>query len=145
MQVSQLLKEKKVEVYVKPLELPAVSRMKWNGKQTDAMQSYFTQGAKLVQMIDGLTVMHLRESKPTPLDTALLQAVKSAHQSWSSLQGTVNDGAGEEMKAVLPKLQQSMNGAVSALDEYKKESFYSGHVAGAGIADPVCAGRKRAA
>jgi stage II sporulation protein B len=118
--VVQQFQQKKIEVIVKNVELPALSRMKWSGKAVETMSPFILQGDKLVQMIAPLTLTHLSESKLSAIDAPTLQAVKTAHQTWIGMTAGVNEGISEEGKAAVRKINTAMNTAVASLDEYKK-------------------------
>ncbi|TBL81638.1 SPOR domain-containing protein [Paenibacillus thalictri] len=119
--ISQQLKQKNTDVFIKTVELPALTKVKWNGKQTDALQACLEQGQKLVQLISGLTVPHLGESKPTALDETKLQAIKSAHQSWIGMHTAMSDSLSDEAKATHQKMIKALDTAIVSLDEYKKK------------------------
>ncbi|TVY11898.1 hypothetical protein [Paenibacillus cremeus] len=118
--LSAQFQQKKIDVLVKPFDIPAVSKIKWNGKQADLFQSYITQGDKLITLITAQTITHLGDAKPAPIDESALQAIKTAHQAWSGSSTAVSDGLGEAGKASLPKMNSALNTAVLSLDEYKK-------------------------
>jgi stage II sporulation protein B len=119
--LSRQFRSSKLDVYVKPVEVPAVSKLKWSGSaKSDAVGSYFTQGDKLVQMIAGFTLLHLEETKPTALEDASAASVKSAQQAWIAAGTSVKEGAGEDAKQGMQKMATAMNAAVASMDEYKK-------------------------
>ncbi|WP_088832864.1 hypothetical protein [Paenibacillus tyrfis] len=118
--LSQAYQQKNIEVIVKTLDLPAVTKVKWNGKQADMFSNYMAQGDKLVKLIAGQTIAHTAEAKPEALDDKVLQSIKSTHQSWSQTAAAVSDGLGEAGKKALPKMNNSLNTAVASLEEYKK-------------------------
>lgn len=113
------LQAKKIDIYAKSVTLPAASRIKWQGKP-EGLQSYLTQTDQLVQMMSGLTLIHLEEAKPTPLDDATIQALKKAHDTWSGSVSGVNEAAPPEAKLALQKMNNGINTAKQSLDDYKK-------------------------
>ncbi|RKN83860.1 SPOR domain-containing protein [Paenibacillus ginsengarvi] len=118
--LSQLLKDQKMELFLKALPLPAVSKIKWAGEQPAAVETFFTQNQKLVQTIGGFAVAHLKEKTPSALDDATLQTIHTAHQAWSGASATFGSGLGADQKAALQKWVAAMNTAVTSMDEYKK-------------------------
>lgn len=118
--LSQAYQQKNIEVIVKTLDLPAVTKVKWNGKQADVFSNYIAQGDKLVKLIAAQTIAHAAGAKPEALDDKALQSIKSTHQSWSQTAAAVSDGLGEAGKKALPKMNNSLNTAVASLEEYKK-------------------------
>ncbi|KPV55338.1 hypothetical protein QJ48_33695 [Paenibacillus sp. A3] len=118
--LSQAYQQKNIEVIVKTLDLPAVTKVKWNGKQADVFSNYIAQGDKLVKLIAAQTIAHAADAKPEALDDKALQSIKTTHQSWSQTAAAVSDGLGEAGKKALPKMNNSLNTAVASLEEYKK-------------------------
>ncbi|CAG7631057.1 hypothetical protein PAESOLCIP111_03260 [Paenibacillus solanacearum] len=118
--LSAQFQQKKIEVLLKAYDIPAVTKVKWNGKQTDVLQNYMSQGDKLVSLIASMSVTSLGSAKPGAIDEKALQTIKTTHQSWSASASAVSDGLGDAGKSVLPKMNSSLNQAVVSLDEYKK-------------------------
>ncbi|MFH5182223.1 SPOR domain-containing protein [Paenibacillus sp. TAB 01] len=118
--LAQQFQQKKIDVMVKNVELPALSQMKWSGKTTDAFVSYINQGDKLLGLIAPLTATHLSETKPSPVADAALQSIKTAHQAWTGMANAASEGLSEEGKAAVQKMNSALNTAVVSLDEYKK-------------------------
>lgn len=117
--VVSLLTERKVEIYSKPVTLPAASKVRWNGK-TDTLASYLSQSDQLVQMMSGLTLIHLEESKPTPLDNATVQSIQKSFDAWKTASAGLGEGAPAEAKTTLQRMDNAMQTAKQSLDEYKK-------------------------
>jgi stage II sporulation protein B len=119
--LSKQLKEKnKLDIYVKAYSVPSVTKVRWNGN-ADTLKSYLEQSDKLIQSINLLTVMNLETgTAPSPIEASTLQSVSTAHTAWSQLSTTVAQEGGEENKAVIQRMNSSMNSAKASLDEYKK-------------------------
>lgn len=118
--LSQAFQQKKLDVLLKTYDLPALSKIQWNGKQSDVFQNYIAQGDKLAQLILAQTIAHANDAKPGALDEKAYQAVKTAHQSWSATASAVNEGMAETGKASASKMNSALNSAVDSLEEYKK-------------------------
>ncbi|UQZ86744.1 Sporulation related domain protein [Paenibacillus konkukensis] len=118
--LAQKFKQKNIDVIVKNVDLPAVSKAKWSGKTADALPSFINQGDSLLQTIAPLTVAHLSEAKPTPADAAAVQSVKTAHQAWIGLNAQVNEGLADDAKAIVQRMNTAMQTAVVSVDEYRK-------------------------
>ncbi|CAG7655353.1 hypothetical protein ACFQI7_20960 [Paenibacillus allorhizosphaerae] len=118
--LSAQFQQKKIEVLLKPYDIPSVTKVKWNGKQADVLQNYMGQGDKLVSLIASLSVSSLGNAKPAAIDEKALQTIKTTHQSWSGSASAVSDGLGDPGKSILPKMNSALNQAVVSLDEYKK-------------------------
>ncbi|WP_409341682.1 SPOR domain-containing protein [Paenibacillus sp. MBLB4367] len=117
--LSKQLQAEKTDIYVKAYTLPELKSVRWSGSK-DALQNYLTQSDKLVQMASKLTLMHLEETSLTPLDDATVQSVKTAHEAWTQAAAGVADGAQEEAKAQINKMNNAMNSVKKSIDEYKK-------------------------
>lgn len=117
--LSDQLKAKKFDVYLKTVTIPAASRIVWNGK-ADAVQAYIAQSDKLAQMINALTLLKLEGGQTTPLEEATYQSLASAHQAWSQTIAAATEGASAEAKAQLQKMNNALDTAKLSIDEYKK-------------------------
>ncbi|WP_281889066.1 hypothetical protein [Paenibacillus sp. YYML68] len=118
--LSQFYENQSIDVMLKPYEIPAVSSIRWSGKQPEQFVSYMDQGSKLVQQIAAQTVVHAAETEATPIDEKALQTIKSTHQAWAKSASTVGEGLGEAGKTALPKMNSALNTAVVSLEEYRK-------------------------
>lgn len=118
--LSTKLKAQKTEVYIKTLSIPAVTSIQWSGKQATAADTYFTQASKLAASLTNVTVLHLKEATPGPLEDNTLQAIHTVHQAWSGTASAMGEGLAEGQRAVLQKMNTALNTAVKSMDEYKK-------------------------
>lgn len=117
--LGKQLQAAKVDIYVKAYALPAMSKARWTG-DGETLKSYLDQSDKLLQMFSKLTLLHLEEAKPTPIDDSTLQAVKAAHETWSALANQVAQKAPEETKPALSQMNNALNAAKQSIDQYKK-------------------------
>ncbi|SFK70032.1 stage II sporulation protein B [Paenibacillus sp. 1_12] len=118
--LAQQFKQQKIDVIVKSVDMPALTKIKWTGKSTDIVSAFILQGDNLIQQITPLTVSHLTEAKLTGMDASQVQSLKTAHQTWAGMTAGVNEGLSEEGKAAVLKINSAMNSAVTSLDEYRK-------------------------
>ncbi|UJF32008.1 hypothetical protein [Paenibacillus hexagrammi] len=118
--LSQQLQDKQVEVYVKSMDIPAVSGIRWSGSKPDSVAPFLTEGDKLVQTISGLTVVHLPEAKLTSLSDTSLQAIRTSHQTMTGLAASMNEGLADPLKPYVQKMITAANSAVQSMEEYKK-------------------------
>ncbi|KIL40316.1 hypothetical protein SD70_14640 [Gordoniibacillus kamchatkensis] len=103
-QLSRKLQGDKLDVFVKAVNVPAATKLKWTGKASAGeLSAYFQQGDKLAQMIGSLTVLHLGETKPSAIEADTLEAIKATHQSWIAASTPVKAGAAD---TAAPSLQQ---------------------------------------
>ncbi|MDR6554035.1 hypothetical protein [Paenibacillus qinlingensis] len=112
--------DKTIEVFMKNVDLPAVTSIRWSGAKAATLPTYLAEGDKLVNTISGLTLVHLAETKPTALTDASLQTIRTSHQALITLGTGLTEGAGEDVKQSLAKMTTAVNRAVQSMDEYKK-------------------------
>ncbi|MDB5053465.1 MAG: sporulation protein [Bacilli bacterium] len=122
--LSQQMKSQKIEIYTKPYLLPAIHQIKWTGK-TEAIQTYLAQADQLVQMLSGITMIHLDESELTPIEDTTVQSVTSAHAAWIGTSALVNAAASDDVKPILQKMTNAMSTAKLSIDDYKKNPSFA--------------------
>lgn len=115
-----LTADKSIEIFLKNIDFPAVTGIRWSGAKAESVPTYITEGDKLVNSISGLTLIHLAETKPTALTDASMQAIRSSHQALITLGTGLVDGAGDDVKQSLTKMTTAINRAVQSMEEYKK-------------------------
>lgn len=119
--ISQLLKEKNEDVYVKNLDIPAISKVKWKNNKPDQLTGLLAQGDKNLQAMNNLTILHLSEAAPTTLDQATVKTLQTEAEKWKNLYTAAAEGVPAEGKGVLDKLNGSLQTAVQTLEEYTKK------------------------
>lgn len=118
--LGNMLKEQKMELFLKAMAQPAVSKIRWSGEQSGAAEPFITQSNKLVQSIGSFSAARLKEKTPSAIDDKTLQTIHTAHQAWTGASGPFGAGLAQEQKATLQKWTTAMNTAVTSMDEYKK-------------------------
>ncbi|GAA3408354.1 SPOR domain-containing protein [Paenibacillus hodogayensis] len=118
--LSQTLKEQQMELFLKPITLPAADKVRWSGEQTGAPEQFFAQNRKLLQTIANFTTARLKEKTPAAIDDSTLQSIHTSHQAWTGASGSFGAGLAQEQKAMLQKWGTAMSTAVTSMDEYKK-------------------------
>jgi stage II sporulation protein B len=121
--ISEQLQAKNLEIYKKPYSLPALEQMKWNGN-AEFLQTYCTQADQLVQMLSGITLVHLEESQLTDISDETLQSIQSSFEVWTQTSSQVLKDATTSAKPYLQKMTNAMNTAKLSLDEYKKNPSF---------------------
>ncbi|MBP1966059.1 SPOR domain-containing protein [Paenibacillus aceris] len=112
--------DKTIEVYIKSLDIPAATGIRWGGQEPEAVPSFITEGDKLVNTINELALIHLAETKPTALSDSSLQTIHSSHQALTTLSTSLNEGLNDDSKPIVQKMTSALNSAVQSMDEYKK-------------------------
>jgi stage II sporulation protein B len=118
--LSNVLKEQKMELFLKGLTLPAAAKIKWTGDSAGPAEQFFAQSHTLVQTIGNFAAARLKEKTPSAIDDKTLQTIHTAHQAWTGASGPFGAGLAQEQKASLQKWTTAMNTAVTSMDEYKK-------------------------
>ncbi|CAN7330391.1 hypothetical protein LJR153_001865 [Paenibacillus sp. LjRoot153] len=112
--------DKTIEVFMKNVDFPAVTGIRWSGAKAESLPNYIAEGDKLVTTMSGLTLIHLAETKPTALTDVSLQSIRTSHQALITLGTGLTNGAGDDVKQLLTKMTTSINSAVQSMEEYKK-------------------------
>ncbi|UKS27718.1 hypothetical protein LOZ80_01840 [Paenibacillus sp. HWE-109] len=112
--------DKSIEVYMKSLEIPAATGIRWGGQKPEAVPAFLAEGDKLLNTMTGLTLVHLAETKPGALADASVQTIHASHQQLTTLSTSLNEGLADDSKAIVQKMVSAMNSAVQSMDEYKK-------------------------
>lgn len=112
--------DKTIEVFMKNVDFPATTGIRWGGSKPESVPSFIAEGDKLVNTISGLTLVHLAETKSTPIAEASLQTIRSFHQLLTTLSAALNEGLSDDTKPIVQKMTTSLNSAVQSMDEYKK-------------------------
>ncbi|MCR8644150.1 hypothetical protein NV379_15965 [Paenibacillus sp. N1-5-1-14] len=115
--LSKVFKEKKIDVYAKPLDLPALTHMKWTGAKPDQVGTMLNTGSKLMATLSGIILPHMEETRLTAIDQATIQALKNAEQSWLTAASMLQDGGNASM-AHIQNMTKSLTAAVTAIVDY---------------------------
>ncbi|AZN42292.1 SPOR domain-containing protein [Paenibacillus albus] len=107
-----------MDVYVKPIELPAVSSIPFKGDRS-VVESFFSQTNELLTKLDSLTLEQLSGSSTGGLAAG---AWKQQHETWTQSASLMEAGMTDKVnKNALLKLVQSINTAALAADAYVKK------------------------
>ncbi|KRF00446.1 hypothetical protein ASG89_26810 [Paenibacillus sp. Soil766] len=112
--------DKTIEVFMKNVDFPAITGIRWSGAKAETLPNYIAEGDKLVTAMSGLTLIHLAETKPTALTDVSLQSIRTSHQALITLGTGLTSGAGDDVKPLLAKMTTAINSAVQSMEEYKK-------------------------
>jgi stage II sporulation protein B len=112
--------DKTIEVYIKSLDIPAATGIRWGGQKPDSVPAFIAEGNKLVSTINELALIHLAETTPSALSDSSLQTIHASHQSLTTLSTAINEGLSDDSKPIVQKMTSSLNSAVQSMDEYKK-------------------------
>jgi len=118
--LAKLLQAKKIDIYVKPITLPAINGIKWSGAKPESVGAFLSGADRLIRMMGGATVTHLDEEKPTPFDQATVKAILDAYQLWAKGAADLQDG-GEQARMQVQAMTQAMEKAVASLQAYAQK------------------------
>ncbi|WP_166238854.1 SPOR domain-containing protein [Paenibacillus turpanensis] len=119
--LSRLLQKEQFEVFIKPLEIPAVAQIQWSGANADAPKAFFAQLQSLADMIGALTALHLDTGATSKLADGTVEKVKSAHQSFNTAAAKMSEGAAPAQAEQVKAIGNAMNTAVRSMEEYAKQ------------------------
>lgn len=122
---SHHLQEQRFETFIKTLEIPAYNSLLTLG-DAGQLQDYVLRSRELINMLSGLTAVHLSAGVATALNDSTVDAVQQLHQRWTVLSGEVQANYADTTAAAqLTQVGQSLNAAVLALGEYVKNPSLS--------------------
>ncbi|ANE47164.1 hypothetical protein SY83_13815 [Paenibacillus swuensis] len=123
--LGEQLKQDGLEVYAKAFELPAVSRIHWQGGESEAPGLYAEQSSKLAGQLAQWTQAHLQDAAPASLTDGEWSALKQSHETWTKLASEASEGLPEAGRKLMGQMNQSMNNAVMAMEQYRKQTSTS--------------------
>ncbi|WP_068774140.1 SPOR domain-containing protein [Paenibacillus sp. FJAT-26967] len=118
--LKNALAAKKMEVFAKPLDLPAVGKVFWKSGSAQPLADYLAQGAKLAGTAGSLSAAELAEAAPGALDAASLQQLTAARSTWAALQPAVGAGVPDAAKPQIDAMNAALGRAVAKLGDYAK-------------------------
>ncbi|MBV6712376.1 SPOR domain-containing protein [Paenibacillus chitinolyticus] len=114
------LAAKKIEVFAKPLDLPAVGKVHWKSGSAQPLADYLAQGAKVAGTAGSLSAAKMAEASPGAIDAASLQPLDAAAKAWAALQPAVAAGIPDAAKPQVEEMNAALAKAVAKLGEYGK-------------------------
>lgn len=119
--LAQTIQKSKLDVYVKPVQLPEIKAMRWNGKQPEALKAYWTQSQTLTDMIVNVTTVLLHSETAGKIEEGSLQRLKNAYQSWNGTVAAAAEGFGGKEQEKLQAMNNALHTAVRSIEEYGKQ------------------------
>lgn len=118
--LSNVLKEQRMELFLKTVTLPAASAVQWSGGSAAAADTFVAQSRILVRTIGEFSASRLKDAKPAAIDDRTLQSIHTSHQAWTGAVSTFGNGLPEQHKPAFQQWTTGINSAVAAIDEYKR-------------------------
>ncbi len=118
--LAQQLKQREFEVYVKQLDIPATNKLLWQGEDSSKVTSYFNQAQTLVSTVSAITLLHLQEAQPTPLETSSVESIKGTHQQMMILSSQIANGFDGAEATRFQSMNNALNTAVDSMNAYDR-------------------------
>lgn len=115
-----------IDLYVRELQLPSLDRAFYNGSG-DTLLSYFTTSTELIQQLCHVSASMLSDEQLQSVPESDMTALNTLHQQWMQELSALTHGLPPEGKTLSSGLDKSMNGAITALSEFNKNSS-KGHL-----------------
>ncbi|MFB5267289.1 SPOR domain-containing protein [Paenibacillus enshidis] len=115
-----------IDLYVRELQLPSLDQAFYNGSE-NTLLSYFTTSTELIQRLCHLSASLLSDEQLQPVSESDMTALNTLHQQWMQELSALTQGLPPEGKTLSSGLDKSMNGAITALSEFNKNSS-KGHL-----------------
>lgn len=124
--LSNQLKAQGMDLYVREIALPAEASLHFNG-EGDTVNQYFTASSKLVAELCQMSASLLGKDQPARLSSNETAALTDLHQQWTEASKSFQTGLNQEADTLGKQLDQTMNSALSSVEEYNKNSS-KGHL-----------------
>ncbi|MDP4095668.1 SPOR domain-containing protein [Paenibacillus sp. P96] len=115
------LKGSGMDLYVREMRLPALDQAFYNGSG-DTLLTYFTTSTELIQRLCHMSASMLSDDQLQTVSESDMTALNTLHQQWMKDIATLTQGLPLEGRTMSAGLDRSMNGAITALAEFNKNS-----------------------
>ncbi|MFB5678523.1 SPOR domain-containing protein [Paenibacillus terreus] len=115
-----------IDLYVRELQLPSLDQAFYNGSG-DTLLSYFTTSTELIQQLCHVSASMLSDEQLQSVPQSDMATLSKLHQQWMQELSALTQGLPPEGKTLSSGLDKSMNGAITALSEFNKNSS-KGHL-----------------
>lgn len=124
MGLSTLLKNNQMELYVRTLSRPAITKLAFQGNAV-SVERFLSQSDRVNEWLMSQSITHLEKENAEAFSPESTKQLKNEHQKWTQQMSAVQEGIPDQAKTVWTKLVQSMNTAISAVNEYNKQPSFS--------------------
>lgn len=107
------------EVYIKPVEWPAVTAFPYDGDGKD-VEVFFAASSGLIEQLSALTNERLASGELAALGTAQLEQWRTAHKAWLDAAAAMQSGLNQAGKDELQHITTHLNVAGTAIEEFAK-------------------------
>lgn len=120
MELSLLLKNKQVDLYVRPLHRPAITELLFR-EGTAVVERFIAQSDIVNAWLMSQSIAYLRKGAAAAFSLDLTEQLRREHSKWTQQMNIVEKGIPEWSTTKWRKMIQGMNTAISALNEYNKQ------------------------
>lgn len=124
MGLSLLFKNKQLNLYVREVHRPELTKLSFNGKKVD-IEQFIKQSDKVSNWLVSQSIIYLGKPAAIPFEAGIIKQLRQEHQQWTQQMITVQKGIPIHAKNEWIKLVQAMNTAISAVNEYKKQPSFA--------------------
>jgi stage II sporulation protein B len=118
--LKQSLQAQNIETFVKPLQLPAVSQIRFDG-DAELAETFLVQADQLIKMIGALTMVHLGSDNNSPFESSSMQSLQELYQTLTRSLAAAMEGVPEQARETMQEIERSFAQAVVSLEEYNKK------------------------
>lgn len=120
MLLSEALQANQISLYVKALERPAMTKLAYEG-DAETINGFVLQSDKVREWLVQHSSQMLQQSKQVAFDSQVMTELRTEHLRWTQWGQKMQQQMSTDHEANWLKLVQSMNTAISAVNEYNKK------------------------
>ncbi|MEQ7053609.1 SPOR domain-containing protein [Paenibacillaceae sp. P-4] len=120
MGLSALLKNKQVDLYVRTLNRPAITKLAFQGDSA-SVEQFLGQSDVVNEWLMSQSIAYLEKINTEAFTQEITEQLRKEHQKWTQQMSNVQKGIPDQSKKAWTELVQSMNTAISAVNEYNKQ------------------------
>ncbi|MFL1674640.1 SPOR domain-containing protein [Paenibacillus dendritiformis] len=120
MSLSQLLKNRQIDLYVREMSRPALTQLAFQGNSADVEQ-FMEDSDNVISWLTAQSVAHLEGTESAAFAAKDTEQLRKQHLQWTQHMSKVQKGQPKQSADAWTKLVQAMNTAISAVNEYNKQ------------------------
>ncbi|RJG17628.1 SPOR domain-containing protein [Paenibacillus thiaminolyticus] len=120
MSLSQLLKNRQIDLYVREMSRPALTQLAFQGNAADVEQ-FMEDSDAVISWLTAQSVAHLEGTESAAFAAEDTEQLRKQHLQWTQHMSKVQKGQPKQSADAWTKLVQAMNTAISAVNEYNKQ------------------------
>ncbi|BFH12385.1 hypothetical protein J6TS7_15700 [Paenibacillus dendritiformis] len=120
MSLSQLLKNRQIDLYVREMSRPALTKLAFQGNAAD-VERFIADSDKVIGWLMEQSVAHLEGTESAAFAAEDTERLREQHLQWTQHMSKVQKGQPKQSADAWTKLVQAMNTAISAVNEYNKQ------------------------